>query len=63
MRKSDTLTPSVATEVEQNQLAVPRNVPLLRIHTQMFNKDKTPVAYDESVLRSDVVKMQVITEV
>ncbi len=63
VRKSDTLTPSVATEVEQNQLAVPRNVPLLRIHTQMFNKDKTPVAYDESVLRSDVVKMQVITEV
>lgn len=62
-RKAETIIPSIASEWEQQQLGISRNLPVLNINRVSETKDGIFVEYSEDVLRSDIVRIKVITDV
>lgn len=63
VRKAETIIPSIASEWEQQQLGISRNLPVLNITRVSETKDGEFVEYSEDVLRSDTVRIKVITDV
>lgn len=62
VRKSETITPGVASSREQQLLKVTRNLPLLRISRVAYDADGVPVEYSEDVMRSDIANIRVVTD-
>lgn len=63
MWKEETLIPGRATAQEKDVLAVPHNLPLLRILRTARDSTGGVVEYSEDVMRADSTRIKVITDV
>ncbi|MBX8996680.1 GntR family transcriptional regulator [Corynebacterium testudinoris] len=61
-RKSETITPGIASGWEQDKLRISRNLPLLRISRVAETADGAKIEYSEDALRSDITQIRVITD-
>lgn len=59
--RRDVITPSVASDTEQQQLGISRTVPVLKMQSSYLAGNGDVLQYSEDVLRSDIMRVSVVT--